>query len=91
LSFLITIYIIVEKSGLIDVIPLSSKIKLFSEISLYRVSKLTILHDVPAINNSFPVASCIRFCKSKACDISVFLSSVPSPMEQIKVMPVSPN
>ncbi len=30
------------------------------------------------------LASWVLFCKSKACDISVFLSSAPSPIEHIK-------
>jgi len=59
-------YIIVGKSGSIAEMPLLSKVKLFSVISFDKVSKPTTLHDVPAMNNSLPVASCVLFCKSKA-------------------------
>jgi hypothetical protein len=50
-------YIIAGKSGSIEVIPLSSKIKLFSVISFDKVSKLTTQHDVPAMYNSLKTNS----------------------------------
>lgn len=65
LHFLTTAYMIVGKSGIIDVIPLSVGSRLLLLISLPKVSKLTFLHEVPAISNSVPVVSWILFAGQK--------------------------
>ena len=61
-----TAYMIVGKSGIIDVIPLSVSSRLLLVISLPNVSKLTFLHEVPAISNSVPVVSWILFLQVKS-------------------------
>ncbi len=84
-----TAYMIVGKSGIIDVIPLSVSSRLLLLISLPNVSKLTFLHEVPAISNSVPVVSWILFCRSNALCISERDSSLPSPMVHRSAKPSS--